>query len=154
MKDAKRAGMGVHGREGQACPAVWYGGPVRVPGQPELSVLPGVPDRRKGTGGPALVEVAEVTAGERPTVPAEPGEVVYRGVRWRRSASSERISWFNEGLGRWVVWVPKSDAPPLPPEYASLHFGRGPCGPGRRARHGGVPPTEEHRSMPCRAESR
>jgi hypothetical protein len=48
-----------------------------------------------------------------------PPEVIYRGVRWRRSASSERISWFNEGLGRWVVWVPKSDAPPLPPEYAA-----------------------------------
>jgi hypothetical protein len=66
-----------------------------------------------------------VTAGKRPTVPAEPGEMVYRGVRWRRSASSERISWFNEGLGRWVVWVPKSDAPPLPPEYAACISGAG-----------------------------
>jgi hypothetical protein len=66
-----------------------------------------------------------VTAGKRPMAPAEPGEVVYRGVRWRRSASSERISWFNEGLGRWVVWAPRSDAPPLPPAYAATISGTG-----------------------------
>lgn len=55
----------------------------------------------------------------RSPVSSTPPEVVYRGVRWRRSASSERIVWFNEGLGRWVVWAPKSDVPPLPPEYAA-----------------------------------
>lgn len=46
-------------------------------------------------------------------------EVVHRGVRWRRSASG-RIVWFNEGLRRWVVWSPGSDAPPLPEEWGSV----------------------------------
>jgi hypothetical protein len=44
------------------------------------------------------------------------GEVVHRGVRWRRSASG-RTLWFNEGLRRWVLWAPGSDAPPLPPSF-------------------------------------
>jgi hypothetical protein len=43
-------------------------------------------------------------------------ETVHRGVRWRR-ASSGRISWFNDGLGRWVAWSPGADAPPLPPGW-------------------------------------
>ena len=43
-------------------------------------------------------------------------ETVHRGVRWRR-ASSGRISWFNDGLGRWVTWSPGADAPPLPPGW-------------------------------------
>jgi hypothetical protein len=57
-----------------------------------------------------------VSGARRPSAPPRP-EVVYRGVRWRRSGSSGRVSWFNDGLGRWVVWAPGSDAPPLPPEY-------------------------------------
>jgi len=40
-------------------------------------------------------------------------EVVYRGIRWRRSASG-RTMWFNDGLRRWVLWEPGSDAPPMP----------------------------------------
>ena len=40
-------------------------------------------------------------------------EVVHRGVRWRRTPAG-RISWFNDGLGRWVTWSPGSDAPPVP----------------------------------------
>ena len=40
-------------------------------------------------------------------------EVVYRGVRWRRSASG-RMMWFNDGLKRWVLWAPDADAPPVP----------------------------------------
>ena len=55
--------------------------------------------------------------GRRTPLPAALAEVVHRGVRWRRSAAG-RVSWFNEGLGRWVVWAPGSDAPPLPPEYS------------------------------------
>ncbi len=46
------------------------------------------------------------------------GEVVHRGVRWRRSQKG-RVSWFNDGLGRWVAWSPGSDAPPLPPGWAA-----------------------------------
>jgi hypothetical protein len=57
-----------------------------------------------------------VSGARRTSAPPRP-EVVYRGVRWRRSPSSGRFSWFNDGLGRWVVWTPGSDAPPLPPEY-------------------------------------
>ena len=45
-------------------------------------------------------------------------EVVYRGVKWRRSASG-RIIWRNDGLRRWVAWSPGSDAPPLPEEWAA-----------------------------------
>ncbi len=46
------------------------------------------------------------------------GEVVHRGVRWKRSQKG-RVSWFNDGLGRWVAWSPGSDAPPLPPGWAA-----------------------------------
>ncbi len=59
-----------------------------------------------------------MSGGRRTPAPAAPPEVVYRGVRWRRSAAG-RVSWFNEGLARWVVWAPGLDAPPLPPEYSS-----------------------------------
>ena len=37
-------------------------------------------------------------------------------MRWRRT-SAGRISWFNDGLGRWVAWAPGADAPPLPPGW-------------------------------------
>jgi len=47
---------------------------------------------------------------------ASTSEVVHRGVRWRRSPSG-RTLWFNEGLSRWVLWEPGSDAPPLPPSW-------------------------------------
>ncbi len=43
-------------------------------------------------------------------------DVVHRGVRWRRTPAG-RISWFNDGLGRWVAWSPGADAPPLPPGW-------------------------------------
>ena len=52
-----------------------------------------------------------MSAGGTPT-----SEVVHRGVRWRRSPSG-RTLWFNEGLNRWVLWEPGSDAPPLPPSW-------------------------------------
>ena len=52
-----------------------------------------------------------MSAGGTPT-----DEVVHRGVRWRRSPSG-RTLWFNEGLSRWVLWEPGSDAPPLPPSW-------------------------------------
>ena len=53
----------------------------------------------------------------RGNVGTAPGnKVVHRGVRWRRS-SDGRISWFNDGLARWVAWSPDSDAPPLPPGW-------------------------------------
>ena len=47
---------------------------------------------------------------------AATSEAVHRGVRWRRSRSG-RTLWFNEGLSRWVLWEPGSDAPPLPPGW-------------------------------------
>ena len=47
---------------------------------------------------------------------ARGAEVVHRGVRWRRPLPG-RISWYNEGLGRWVLWSPGQDAPPLPPGW-------------------------------------
>jgi hypothetical protein len=54
--------------------------------------------------------------------PAEGGagtdEVVYRGVRWRRS-STGRMLWFNDGSKRWVLWSPGSDAPPVPMAWES-----------------------------------
>ncbi|MGA3220577.1 MAG: hypothetical protein ABSE77_16085 [Acidimicrobiales bacterium] len=59
-----------------------------------------------------------MSGGRRTSASAAGTEVVHRGVRWRRSAS-RRVSWFNEGMGRWVVWAPGSDAPPLPPDYAA-----------------------------------
>ena len=62
LKDAKRAGMSVHGRAGQACPEVWRHGQGGLPVQPELPVLPGMPDGREGPGRPPPVEVVEVTA--------------------------------------------------------------------------------------------
>ena len=43
-------------------------------------------------------------------------EVVHRGVRWRRVA--REVSWYNEGLGKWVEWQPEADAPPLPAGWA------------------------------------
>jgi len=46
-------------------------------------------------------------------------EVVYRGVKWRRSRSG-RTMWFNEGLRRWALWSPGSDAPPLPEQWAPV----------------------------------
>jgi len=45
-------------------------------------------------------------------------QVVFRGVRWRRSPSG-RVAWYNEGLGRWVKWSPGSDAPPTPEGWAA-----------------------------------
>jgi hypothetical protein len=51
-------------------------------------------------------------------------EVVYRGVRWRRTPAG-RISWFNDGLSRWVAWSPGTDAPPLPPGWATGSGGSG-----------------------------
>ncbi len=63
-------------------------------------------------------------------------ETVHRGVRWRR-ASSGRISWFNDGLGRWVTWSPGADAPPLPPAWRGDHDGEtvpGGGGPSRTAK--------------------
>jgi hypothetical protein len=51
-------------------------------------------------------------------------EVVYRGVKWRRSGAG-RILWFNEGLRRWVVWSPGSDAPPLPEAWRDALVGVG-----------------------------
>ncbi|HET9060108.1 MAG TPA: hypothetical protein VFN61_09330 [Acidimicrobiales bacterium] len=49
----------------------------------------------------------------RGAVPRSTQEVVHRGVTWRRS-SAGRVTWYNEGLGRWVTWSPGSDAPPVP----------------------------------------
>ena len=49
-------------------------------------------------------------------------ETVHRGVRWRRTQSG-RISWFNDGLGRWVTWSAGADAPPLPPGWAGSRDG-------------------------------
>ena len=77
-------------------------------------------------------------SGRTPVPPLS--EVAYRGVRWRRSASSGRVTWFNEGLGRWVVWAPGSDAPPLPPEYAS-YGPSGPPGPASRGPAAAPPAT-------------
>jgi hypothetical protein len=84
--------------------------------------------------------------------PAPAGEeVLHRGVRWRRVARG-RLSWYNEGLRRWVLWEPGQDAPPLPPGWvpqassgrakggpsaaggeASLFAGSHPPGPGTPA---------------------
>jgi hypothetical protein len=50
-------------------------------------------------------------------------ETVHRGVRWRRTAAG-RLSWFNEGLGRWVAWAPGADAPPVPPGWGGAHDGQ------------------------------
>jgi hypothetical protein len=47
---------------------------------------------------------------------SEETEVVYRGVRWRRASS--HVSWYNQGLGKWVEWGPGTDAPPLPAGWA------------------------------------
>jgi hypothetical protein len=60
-------------------------------------------------------------------------ETVHRGVRWRR-ASSGRIAWFNDGLGRWVTWSPGADAPPLPPGWRGDRDGETVPGGGGRSR--------------------
>jgi hypothetical protein len=54
-----------------------------------------------------------VASRARGAVPRSTQEVVHRGVTWRRS-SAGRVTWYNEGLRRWVTWLPGSDAPPLP----------------------------------------
>jgi hypothetical protein len=72
-------------------------------------------------------------------------EVVHRGVRWRRSPSG-RTLWFNEGLSRWVLWEPGSDAPPLPPSWEPDE----PV-PDEPVATGGAPPTD---AMSTRAPMR
>jgi hypothetical protein len=69
-------------------------------------------------------------------------ETVYRGVRWRRTQAG-RVSWFNDGLGRWVTWSPGADAPPLPPGWAGSRDGEAVAAPGIVAPAGPQgPPTD------------
>ncbi len=42
----------------------------------------------------------------------------YRGVRWRRDDGGT-MTWWNDGIERWVRWYPGADAPPLPPRWAA-----------------------------------
>jgi hypothetical protein len=70
-------------------------------------------------------------------------EVTYRGIRWRRSPGGKTL-WFNEGLRRWVVWSPGSDAPPLPEAWRDDPIGTG--GPEAREPVGYLP--EAMRSRP------
>jgi len=42
------------------------------------------------------------------------------------------MSWFNDGLRRWVVWAPGSDAPPLPPGWVAGPGTPRPPGPDAR----------------------
>ncbi len=63
---------------------------------------------------------------------AKTEELVFRGVRWRRSASG-RALWYNEGLKRWVTWHEGADAPPVPGPWAQELYRGGtarPPGPG------------------------
>ncbi len=72
---------------------------------------------------------------------AETEEVVFRGVRWRRSASG-RALWYNEGLKRWVTWHEGADAPPVPDRWARELSGAGTAlAPGPAARTGRPTPT-------------
>ncbi len=61
------------------------------------------------------VPATSVPGAPGPATPAT-SEAVYRDVRWRRSQTG-RMLWFNEGMRRWALWVPGSDAPPVPPEW-------------------------------------
>lgn len=49
--------------------------------------------------------------------PAGSEELEHRGVRWQR-AGPALLYWYNEGYGRWVLWSPGQDAPPVPPGWA------------------------------------
>jgi hypothetical protein len=85
------------------------------------------------------------------SAPAE--ETVHRGVRWKRTAAG-RISWFNEGLGRWVAWSPGADAPPQPPGWGGAQDGRADqtrVGPGPVAQ-GPATPGREAGPVPTRPE--
>lgn len=94
-----------------------------------------MPDRRQDPRRPAPVPPAQVSPGSSP--PGRGGdEVVYRGVRWRRSTSG-RIIWHNDGLRRWVGWEPGSDAPPLPEQWRVE--GAGPATAGEPAAGDGGP---------------
>ena len=61
LKDAKRAGMRVHGRTGQPCPVC--GDTVREVSFADSSMqyCADLPDRRQGAGRPPDVQAAEVT---------------------------------------------------------------------------------------------
>ena len=130
LKDAE-AGRYVRSRTGgSSLPAVWQHGQRGLSGQPEFPVLPRVPDRRQGPGRPAPVQAVEMSTGQARGSGVDgstDGEVVHRGVRWRRLQKG-RVSWFNDGLGRWVAWSPGSDAPPLPPGWAAPPAGDWPAG--------------------------
>ena len=73
----------------------------------------------QGARRPAPVEVAQMSGGGRRT-PLPVGATLksFTGVCAGGGRQRGGVSWFNEGLGRWVVWAPGSDAPPLPPEYS------------------------------------
>ena len=83
-------------------------------------------------------------------------ETVHRGVRWRRT-SSGRISWFNDGLGRWVTWSPGADAPPLPPGWRGDRDGEtvpGGGGPSRTAKEAAKAQTAKAQTAPTDAMAR
>jgi hypothetical protein len=67
-----------------------------------------------------------------PANPVGPQAITHRGVRWRLYADG-RIAWYNEGREQWVRWRPRSDAPPLPPEWASLGSSTAAAAPQPRA---------------------
>jgi hypothetical protein len=77
------------------------------------------PSRPARRAGPPPSRGATKQVGDAGPAGREPTgeEVVHRGVRWRRPASGQ-MSWYNEGLGRWVMWELGQDAPPLPPGWA------------------------------------
>jgi hypothetical protein len=77
-------------------------------------------------------------------------ETVHRGVRWRRDPAG-RISWFNDGLGRWVTWSPGADAPPLPPGWGGSRDSRR---EGEAARAQRTAPPARVRTTPTDAMSR
>ena len=80
---------------------------------------------------------------------AAAAETVHRGVRWRRTQAG-RISWFNDGLGRWVAWSPGADAPPLPPGWAGSRDGEAVQAPPRVAPGGPQgPPTDAMARRPA-----
>ena len=95
---ARRAGL----------PRMWRHHQRSVPVQPELPVLPSLPDRRQGPGRPPPLEAAQVSAGGTATARSSTEECA------GDASPSGRVLWFNEGLSRWVLWEAGSDAPPLP----------------------------------------